>query len=236
MSNLDRIGIEFTTNEEYQVVVIDYIDAKKVQVMFLDEHKHKMWTTWNNLKSGSLKNPFHKSVYGVGYLGLNGNHFKNGKKTREYQVWQGMIARCYDGKERHKTYENVTVCDRWHNYSLFLEDLPLIKNYEYWKNHPNEKISLNKDFYYTELGIKTDCKEYSLLTTRFITKPENSKESAERSELGKPKKRVKCIETQAIYESIQQASRETGIPHSNIIKVCQGERKTCGGYTFEYVD
>lgn len=67
----ERIGIEFTTNEGYQVIVIDYVNANKVQVMFLDNYKYTIWTTWQKLEKGILKNPFHKSVYGVGYLGVD---------------------------------------------------------------------------------------------------------------------------------------------------------------------
>lgn len=49
-------------------------------------------------------------------------------------------------------------------------------------------------------------------------------------------KRVLCIETNTVYDSIRQAEEKTGIPHANIIKVCQGKLKTCGGYTWKYVD
>lgn len=49
------------------------------------------------------------------------------------------------------------------------------------------------------------------------------------------KKRVRCIETNTIYDSIKQASVETGIYEGNIIKCCKGQIKTCGGYTWEYV-
>lgn len=183
----ERIGIEFTTNEEYQVIVIDYQDCMKVQVMFLDEHKHKMWTQWSNLKSGSLKNPFHRSVFGVGYLGTDENGQipktrENGKPTREYNLWNGMLERCYDEKchKKYPTYKNCTVCQRWLCFANFLEDISKIKGYELWRNNPKQRISLNKDIYYTELGIKTDCKEYSLLTTRFIDNSENVKEVHER--------------------------------------------------------
>lgn len=187
----EHIGIEFTTNEDYQVIVIDYINSKKVQVMFLDEHKWTTWTQWGVLKGGSLKNPFHKSVFGVGYLGTNENGqipkcSINGTITREYQVWSGMMKRCYSDKfhESRRTYEKCTVWKRWHNFSLFLEDMPKIQGYEDWKKN-DKSYDLNKDKYYAELGIETDCKEYNLLTTRFITDKENSKESAERSGLGK---------------------------------------------------
>ena len=184
----ERIGVEFTTNEGYQVIIIEYVDNKEVQVMFLDEHKWTTWTAWKVLKSGKLKNPFHPSVCGVGYLGTdeNGNRpitIIDGVRTREYDLWKRMIQRCYSEKyhEKYPTYKNVTVCDRWHSFSKFLEDITKIKDYELWKNHPNERITLNKDIYYTELGIQTDCKEYSLLTTRFITDSESSREMAERT-------------------------------------------------------
>lgn len=49
-------------------------------------------------------------------------------------------------------------------------------------------------------------------------------------------KRVRCIETGIIYESMAQAERETGLSHGNIAKCCKGKLKTCGGYTWEYVD
>ena len=179
----ERLGVEFTTNEECQVIVIDYQGCMKVQAMFLDEHKHKMWTTWDKLEKGVLKNPFHKSVYGIGFLGTDENGqlpkaSENGKSTREYDCWRSMLKRCYSGE--YPTYENVTVCDRWHCFANFLEDLPLIKNYELWRDNPKQRIALNKDKYYAELGIITDCKEYNLLTTRFIPQSENSKEVHER--------------------------------------------------------
>ena len=49
-------------------------------------------------------------------------------------------------------------------------------------------------------------------------------------------KKVKCVETGKIYESIKQASVETGIPDGNIVKCCQGKLKTCGGFHWEYVE
>lgn len=184
MSRVDsneRIGVEFTTNEGYQVIVMDYKGCDNVQVMFLDEHKFKTCTQWSHLKRGKVKNPFHPSVYGVGYLGLDKNGqtpkaTENGKSTREYKLWNHMLERCYSDKyhETRPTYKDCTVAEEWHSFSKFLEDLPKIKNYELWKD--NDNYVLNKDIYYSNLGIFTDEKEYSLVTTRFITDSDNSKE------------------------------------------------------------
>ena len=36
------------------------------------------------------------------------------------------------------------------------------------------------------------------------------------------------------YESVSEAERQTKIPHSNIVKVCNGQRKSAGGYKWSY--
>lgn len=240
----ERIGLEFTTNEGYQVIIIDYVTREKIQIMFLDEHKWTTWTKWNTLKNGEIKNPFHKSVYGVGYLGVdeNGERIKTtngtGKTTREYNLWHGMLQRCYDEKFhiQNPTYKNDTVWSRWHSLANFLTDMDKIREYELWQNNPNSGISLNKDKYYAELGIETDCKEYNLETTRFITRPENTKEMLDRQGNPKPRKKVRCVETGVIYESIKQASEKTGLFQGDISKCCNGIRKTCGKCHWEFVD
>ena len=49
------------------------------------------------------------------------------------------------------------------------------------------------------------------------------------------KQLVRCVETGVIYESTAQATRELGIHNYAIRRVCYGERKTAGGYHWEYV-
>lgn len=36
------------------------------------------------------------------------------------------------------------------------------------------------------------------------------------------------------YESMSEAGRQNNIPHTNIVKVCKGERKTAGGFRWSY--
>lgn len=50
------------------------------------------------------------------------------------------------------------------------------------------------------------------------------------------KKRIRCIETNTIYESFADAARETGLNRTKIVSVCTGKRKTTGGYHFCYAD
>lgn len=177
----ERIGVEFTNSYGEQMVIIEYVNAHKVQVMFLDEHKWTTWTDTSNLKRGSVISPFTRTVHGVGYLGTDETGSRlttTGENARAYTTWSHMMERCYSGK--YPTYSDVTVCDRWHSFSQFLEDLPKIQNYEYWLEHENERVSLNKDMYYTENQLEHKNKVYSLETCRFLTNSESSKETRAR--------------------------------------------------------
>lgn len=47
---------------------------------------------------------------------------------------------------------------------------------------------------------------------------------------------VRCIETGKIYNTIMEAERETSIANGDISKVCRKERKTAGGFHWEYAE
>lgn len=49
------------------------------------------------------------------------------------------------------------------------------------------------------------------------------------------RKRVRCIETGIIYESLTEASSKTGISQGSISECCNGKRKTAGGFHWEYI-
>ena len=48
-------------------------------------------------------------------------------------------------------------------------------------------------------------------------------------------KKIKCIDTNIVYPSMSEASRQTGICLPNICKCCKGERKVAGGYKWELI-
>ena len=172
-----RIGEVFTSNEGHEFKIIEYKGAWDVVIQFLDSHGYTKKVQYSKCKSGEIKNPFHPSVHGVGYLGVMSNGkipkvSENGKQTREYATWRNMLKRCYDFQslERNPTYQGCSVVERWHSFSNFLEDMPKIENYPLWLNNPNQGISLDKD-----LKCKGD-KVYSLETCCFLTRSDNAKE------------------------------------------------------------
>lgn len=50
------------------------------------------------------------------------------------------------------------------------------------------------------------------------------------------RKRIMCVETGIIYESMSQAAVDKGCHASGITKACKGSEYTSGGYHWAYVD
>ena len=48
-------------------------------------------------------------------------------------------------------------------------------------------------------------------------------------------RKVKCVTTGKIYNSIKEAADELGLYHSNIVACCNGRRATCGGLKWKYL-
>lgn len=62
-------------------------------------------------------------VYGVGVNDKTRPAKTNGKMTREYDLWTGMIKRCYSEKylDRFPTYKNCTMSKNFKSYSYFYD-------------------------------------------------------------------------------------------------------------------
>lgn len=144
-----RLG-ETKKNEEhlgnYEMRIIEYNGSHNIWVEFQDKHKARVHTTYGNFKNGKVKNPYHPSMYNVGYLGQGEYRRKlNGKDTRVYRIWISMLQRCYDPYflNEHPTYRDCMVCDKWLNFQNFAEWY-----YENYYEIENEKICLDKDILY----------------------------------------------------------------------------------------
>jgi len=121
--------------------IIKYVDSGNIDIEFLDEHHcKKKHQTYLNFKRGAIKNPYHKSVFGIGYVG-EGNYKtkENGKFTIFYQQWKNMLLRCYVKADRHRPYEDAKVCDEWLNFQTFA------KWYDEHYYEVNERLHIDKD-------------------------------------------------------------------------------------------
>lgn len=106
--------------------IIGYNIQSDMRIKFLDQYGYETNTTYSNFIKGQIKNPYDKTIYGVGCLGegkykayMKGVHIQ----TKKYTAWQNMLCRCYHEKDRHlhATYEECIVCDEWLNYQNFAQ-------------------------------------------------------------------------------------------------------------------
>lgn len=131
-----------------EMKIVEIKCHNNIIIEFVDEQKYRKHTTYNNYKSGNIKNPFDKNICGVGYIG-DGKYrckYSSGIHTPEYQNWICMIRRCYDFKRKGKYpsyYGNCTVCREWHNFQNFAEWYS-----KHYYEVGTERMHLDKDILY----------------------------------------------------------------------------------------
>lgn len=154
--------------------IIRYNGKSDVDIEFLDDfHYIKRNQLYANFVSGGVKNPYDRTVYGVGYIGVG--EYKpsiNKKNTQEYDLWKNMLERCYCEKRRHraKTYINCEVCEEWHNFQNFA------KWFHENKFECKDRLHVDKDI--IKAGNQVYCPQYCLLVPQkvnvlFVNKSNN---------------------------------------------------------------
>ena len=96
--------------------------AKDVEIQFL-KTGFEMVARLHNIRNGEVKDLYLPSVYGVGILGTKYPATVNGVKTKEYDLWCGMLKRCYSDnyKKKNQTYMGCEVSDKFKSYEYFYE-------------------------------------------------------------------------------------------------------------------
>lgn len=115
-------GFTFTTREGCSATVISYEHSSRVIIKFNDSHGHVRSATAQSIREGTVKNPFHPSCRGVGYIGV-GKYKPSIKRvhTRAYRDWKAVLDRCYsdDYQKKKPTYVGCTVSPEWLNFQNF---------------------------------------------------------------------------------------------------------------------
>ena len=180
----ERIGEKFVNTFGTVFQIVQYNTALDLTVKFLDGNDYETHATYQDCKKGNCKNPFDRSVLGVGYLGLredgtvpityvkvNGRN----KHTKEYIAWYNMINRCYNKSiwVDRPEYKDCFVHDSLHCYAYFLDHIHEIEGYELLNT--DRRIELDKD-------IKVPGnKMYSIETCMFVTQQQNSQDAFKRA-------------------------------------------------------
>lgn len=143
---IERLGEENYNYFGSLMKIVEYNRCDDIVIEFQDKYKYRKKCTYDSFLKGSVKNPYDKEVYGVGYIGVGKYKTKiNKKQTYEYKIWKGMLERCYDAYfiNKHISYKDCFVCEEWHNFQVFAE---WYKKNIY--NCNNERMHIDKDILY----------------------------------------------------------------------------------------
>ena len=135
---IDRLGEKHLANKGYWAKIIEYTNKRNCTIQFEDGTVIKQ-VQYSSIKKGQIKNPNYPSIYGVGYDGI-GKYITvhQGKNTKAYVVWKGMIERCYsvEYQKKRPEYNNCIVISEWHNF----------QNYAKWyEENYKENFEVDKD-------------------------------------------------------------------------------------------
>lgn len=155
MSNKKKnyVGYKATTNEGYNIVVVEYNSYSDIFVKFEDEYGAIKHTSFACVKTGEIRNPYHKSCNGAGFIGDTKTK-ENGKLKSSYLCWSSMLTRVFSENYHKKfpTYKNCEISDEWLCYA----------NFEKWYNENYyyiDGVSLHLDKDILHKGNKKYCKE-----------------------------------------------------------------------------
>lgn len=204
----------FLTNEGYGIKIIDYINKENVLIQFVERSELQIWTTYQNIKNGQIKNPYHLSVYNKGYYGVGKYTARiNNVKTPEYIKWFSMFVRCYDEKYLEKEPAYIG-CEVGKEFLCF-------QNFANWYNAKiydcEYPLELDKDLLYRGNKI------YKPSTCCFIPKEINTTINSKRDDLhtmkylyNKYSKHVPHYIRTKLYELATVGDKQEGEVHNEL--------------------
>ena len=159
----NRVGeVSYSNVSGEEMTIIEYNGAYNVVIKF--KGGYITTKSYKAFINGEVRNPYYKSVYGIGYIG-EGKYKVNQIPKKRYKTWSHMMNRCYnlESYEKKHSYFPCIVCDEWHNFQNFAQ--------WYDKNYyeiPNEVMCIDKD-----ILIKGN-KTYNSETCVFVPQPINN--------------------------------------------------------------
>lgn len=218
-------GRIFSSNNYGDFKVLNYLGNYRYTIQFIKTNSITEVSA-NCIIEGEVKDKFYPSICGIGCIGE-----KYKRDNPLYSRWNNMVSRCYNkDSPDYPNYgaKGIKVCDRWHNFTNYVEDVILLEGY-------NEdlvktgKLQLDKDV------INREALIYSPETCKWLTKSDNFKEMLKRV------KQKPFIATRLSDNYIEEHYNITefcnlhNIKGSEPVSTCLlGKRNDYMGWKFEY--
>ena len=106
ISYKDCVGKVCKSNLSGDFKILKYNNSENVEIQFTNTGYRKV-AVMKEVRNGEVKDHFSPSVYGVGILGTKYPPSMSGRNTKEYNLWQNMLQRCYSDtfQKKQPTYE-----------------------------------------------------------------------------------------------------------------------------------
>lgn len=141
-----RIGHKVINTQGIEMECVNYINANNITVKF-NEPSYLTNSCWSNFIKGKIRNPYMKTIYGVGAIGTKyPTRTNTNQRNKEYSTWCDLLYRVYGCKDNNTTakrYKSCTVCNDWMLYENFYEWLHEQQNFDKWLN--GDRWCLDKD-------------------------------------------------------------------------------------------
>ncbi len=205
-----KIGEIIQSHKDGKYEVIEKLENSRYRIRFLDTG-YETTAQSTKVRVGTVRDHYKPFKFGVGYLGeMAGNTRKNG---RSYSIWHNMLLRCYYRKDqkKNKAYNDVSVCEEWHNYSNF---------HKWYEENYIEGTELDKD------ALSGESKVYSPKTCCFLTRQENSDVKERNSWL------VRSPEgEEVVIDNVRRFCANLGVSAGTFTMMLHGKRNIAWGWT-----
>lgn len=115
-------GRIFTSNDGGEFVIVRYTSKTEVLIRFIVSGYEKL-TSMSCISRGCIKDKLRKGIFGVGVSDLNVALKSDPEVYRLYNLWCGMLERCYDENSRqlYPAYSDCHVDESFHSFTNFYE-------------------------------------------------------------------------------------------------------------------
>ena len=115
-----EVGSLVKTNNFGYLLITRYVSSREVYSKFIDTG-YEVKTTMQKLLKGNINDRLKPTVFGVGVIGECLTVDSCGNRLKEYQVWKGMLERCYSDNFQAKkpTYKGCIVSENFVCYPYF---------------------------------------------------------------------------------------------------------------------